>query len=105
CCSPSTKEVEDVIPAEISGNYITSRAPLKQNPYIELPLGAIRAHGWLDEQLQNMAKGMTGNLDKIYPEVVGDRNGWLGGHGDRCIMAAGKQGASSSWRLDAGNHS
>ncbi len=25
---------------------------------------------------------MTGNLDEIYPEVVGSRNGWLGGDGD-----------------------
>lgn len=28
-----------------------------------------------------MAEGMTGNLDEIYPEVVGPRNGWLGGDG------------------------
>jgi len=34
------------------------------------------------EQLQRMATGMTGNLDEIYPEVVGPRNGWLGGDGD-----------------------
>ena len=25
---------------------------------------------------------MTGHLDEIYPEVVGERNGWLGGDGD-----------------------
>ncbi len=25
---------------------------------------------------------MTGKLDKLYPQVLGSRNGWLGGDGD-----------------------
>ena len=29
--------------------YINNRAPLRPNPYIELPLGDIRAQGWLKE--------------------------------------------------------
>ena len=58
-----------------------NRAPLKAKPYAELPLGAIQPKGWLLEQLKGMAKGMTGHLDELYPEVVGDRNGWLGGDG------------------------
>ena len=53
-----------------------------ETPYLELPLGAIRPDGWLKDQLQRMANGMTGNLDSIYTEVVGPRNGWLGGDGD-----------------------
>lgn len=65
-----------------TSNYIAGRAPLKESPYIELPLGAIKPNGWLKEQLEFMASGMTGNLDEIYPEVVGPRNGWLGGDGD-----------------------
>ncbi|MBC9797108.1 beta-L-arabinofuranosidase domain-containing protein [Sinomicrobium weinanense] len=63
-------------------NYLQNRAPLEPRPYLELPLGTIRPEGWLKEQLQRMANGMTGKLDSIYPEVVGDRNGWLGGDGD-----------------------
>lgn len=63
-------------------NYPSSRAPLAESHYLELPLGAIKPKGWLREQLQRMASGMTGNLDSIYPEVVGPRNGWLGGDGD-----------------------
>jgi DUF1680 family protein len=62
--------------------YVANRAPLKETPYLELPLGAIKPEGWLKEQLERMAEGMTGNLDEIYPEVVGPRNGWLGGDGD-----------------------
>jgi len=66
----------------IKANYLQNRAPLTERPYLELPLGTIKAKGWLGVQLERMASGMTGNLDTIYPEVVGDRNGWLGGDGD-----------------------
>lgn len=63
-------------------HYLGNRPPLVAKPYTELPLGAIRAEGWLEDQLQRMAEGMTGHLDEWYPEVVGERNGWLGGDGD-----------------------
>ena len=53
-----------------------------QKDYIELPLGAIRAEGWMQEQLVRMKEGMTGHLDKVYEPVMGARNGWLGGDGD-----------------------
>lgn len=62
--------------------YPLNRYPLKQNAYLELPLGAIQPRGWLKEQLLRMAKGMTGHLDTLYPLVMGKRNGWLGGDGD-----------------------
>ena len=48
----------------------------------ELPLGAIRAEGWLQEQLQRQAEGLTGHLDEVYPQVMGPSNAWLGGDGD-----------------------
>jgi hypothetical protein len=63
-------------------HYLSNRPPLVAKPYAELPLGAIRPEGWLQDQLQRMAEGMTGHLDEWYPEVVGSRNGWLGGDGD-----------------------
>ena len=62
--------------------YPQNRAPLVAKPYRELPLGSIEARGWLLEQLQRMADGMTGRLDSLYPTVMGPRNGWLGGDGD-----------------------
>jgi len=61
-----------------SANYVYGRAPLRQNPYIELPLGAIKPEGWLREMLIRQKNGATGNLDKLYPSVMGKRNGWLG---------------------------
>lgn len=63
--------------------YTKSRAPLYQNPYIELPLGAIKPQGWLKEMLLRQKTGATGNLDKLYPLVMNQRNGWLGGDGDQ----------------------
>ena len=64
------------------GNYVFNRAPLEAKPYAELPLGAVKPDGWLRHLLQRMADGMTGHLDSLYPQVVGPRNGWLGGDGD-----------------------
>jgi DUF1680 family protein len=69
--------------AALAGNYISNRAPLRSNPYIQLPLGAIKPQGWLREMLIRQKNGATGNLDKLYPLVMNQRNGWLGGDGDQ----------------------
>lgn len=62
--------------------YLNNRAPLAEKRYMELPIGAVRPSGWLEDQMQRMCEGMTGNLDKLYEKVMGSRNGWLGGDGD-----------------------
>lgn len=62
-------------------NYISNREPLALNSYIQLPLGSIAPKGWLYQQLELSAKGMTGHLDEIWKDV-GPDNGWLGGKGD-----------------------
>lgn len=46
-------------PKQFDG-YTNSRAPLKQNPFLELPLGAIKPHGWLKEMLIRQKNGSTG---------------------------------------------
>ena len=66
----------------ITSNYTNNHYPLLEKPYIELPIGAIKPVGWLEHQLSTMVSGLTGNLDKIYGQVMGERNGWLGGDGD-----------------------
>ena len=63
--------------------YTNSRSPLQQNPYLELPLGSIKPQGWLKEMLIRQKNGATGNLDELYPLVMNQRNGWLGGDGDQ----------------------
>jgi hypothetical protein len=62
--------------------YLQNRAPLLQKPYLELPIGAIQPMGWLKVQLVKMKNGSTGHLDSLYNNVMGKRNGWLGGDGD-----------------------
>ena len=69
-------------PIPQSDLYPFNRAPLTAKPYAELPLGAVSARGWLEDELKRMAAGMTGHLDEWYSEVCGPRNAWLGGDGD-----------------------
>lgn len=63
--------------------YINNKAPLGPNPYIELPLGAIKPQGWLKEMLVRQKNGSSGQLYKLYPLVMGQRNWWLGGNGNQ----------------------
>lgn len=67
----------------VAGGYTESKAPLRSNPYSELPLGAIKPQGWLKEMLIRQKNGATGKLDELYPLVMGKTNGWLGGDGDQ----------------------
>jgi DUF1680 family protein len=66
----------------IKTSYLQNRAPLAQKPFMELPIGSIKPLGWLHTQLITMKNGSTGHLDDLYNEVMGKRNGWLGGDGD-----------------------
>ena len=61
---------------------VFNREPLIGGDYAQLPIGAIKPLGWLKEQLQRQADGLTGHLDEVYPEVMGPSNAWLGGDGD-----------------------
>lgn len=78
----NSNAISDLSTENKESNYLQNRAPLLQKPYLELPLTSIQARGWLKDQLLTMANGLTGHLDSIYPQVVGERNGWLGGDGD-----------------------
>lgn len=62
--------------------YISNQKPLTAQPYTALPLGTIKAKGWLLRMLQLQRNGLTGHLDSLYPEVCGATNAWLGGEGD-----------------------
>lgn len=71
------------IMASQSEGYTNNRYPLIRKPYLELPLGTIKPKGWLRETMERQCNGMSSQLDKLYPEVMGSRNGWLGGDGDQ----------------------
>ncbi|HQH23948.1 MAG TPA: glycoside hydrolase family 127 protein [Bacteroidales bacterium] len=61
-------------------NYKGNPPPLLQNAFIRLPLGSIRPEGWLRDQLQAQADGLTGNLDDFWPDLV--NSAWHGGNGE-----------------------
>lgn len=66
----------------IKTSYLQNKGPLVQKPFMELPIGSIKPLGWLRTQLITMKNGSTGHLDSLYNQVMGSRNGWLGGDGD-----------------------
>ena len=51
----------------INLNYSNNPEPLHPNVFIELPLGSIKADGWLKTMLVRQAEGATGHLDELYP--------------------------------------
>lgn len=71
------------LPIFSKGHYLNNRQPLIEKKYIRLPIGAVKAKGWLQEMLVRQKDGATGHMDVLYPEVMGARNGWLGGDGDQ----------------------
>ena len=78
--APPAGALRGAAPAGAAG-AVFSRTPLARVPYAPLPLGSVRARGWLAEQLRLMADGLAGQLDVHYP-LVGPNNAWLGGAGD-----------------------
>lgn len=65
------------------GQPVADKPGLQENPYQEFSLGAIKPAGWLEEMLVRQKEGLSGNLDRLYPLVMGPTNGWLGGDGDQ----------------------
>ena len=67
-----------------AGNYIENRAPLVEVPFTPLPIGSVRAEGWLLKQLQLQKDGLTGNAETLYNNNgdLGAGCDWLGGTGD-----------------------
>lgn len=67
-----------------AGNYTNNRSPLIEVPYLALPVGSVKADGWLLKQLLLQKEGLTGHAETLYnsPNDLGPGNDWLGGTGD-----------------------
>ena len=53
------------------GQPVADKPGLQENPYQEFSLGAIKPAGWLEEMLVRQKEGLSGNLDRLYPLVMG----------------------------------
>jgi uncharacterized protein len=58
-----------------------NRKPLASNAFYKLPLGTVRPRGWLRQQLEIQANGMSGHLDEFWPDLS-EKSAWLGGGGE-----------------------
>ncbi len=56
--------------------YLGNRPPLKSTPLVKLPLGSVRANGWLHTQLHLMADGFTGHLTELSDFCTFENNAW-----------------------------
>jgi hypothetical protein len=67
-----------------SKSYDFNALPLKQDVYVQLPLGSIKAKGWLLKQLELQRDGFTGHAEELYPgkDDLGKDADWLGGTGN-----------------------
>ncbi|MFD2147653.1 hypothetical protein [Mucilaginibacter antarcticus] len=70
--------------AQTTSKYNFNRAPLKPGAYVQLPLGSIKAKGWLLKQLELQKEGFTGHAEELYPgnNDLGSNSDWLGGTGN-----------------------
>ena len=56
--------------------YISNREPLTPSPLVKLPIGSIVPRGWLRDQLELEAQGLTGRLMEISPWCRFEENAW-----------------------------
>lgn len=60
--------------------YPANPAPLVQDAYIKLPLGSVKPAGWLEDELEIQAAGLTGHLDEFWEDLL--NSGWRGKGGE-----------------------
>ncbi len=49
--------------------YPNNREPLLKTEFVKLPLGAVKPRGWLRDELQVQADGLTGHLPEVWDAV------------------------------------
>lgn len=66
-------------------SYTTFRSPLKASALVPLPVGSIKAEGWLARWLELQCQGLNGHLGEVSEWLEKDGNQWLdtkgGDHG------------------------
>ena len=62
-------------------SVVTNKPPLVAQAFYPLPLGSIKPAGWLRNQLQIQAGGLSGHLDEFWPDLMAG-SAWRGGSGE-----------------------
>lgn len=63
-------------------HYACNRPPLVPSPLAKLPVGAVRARGWLLTQLELQADGFVGQLHELSRFLDAEDNAWLSPTGE-----------------------
>jgi DUF1680 family protein len=66
---------------QINANYVSNRAPLQKTYFVKLPIGSLKAGGWLKKVLELQRDGLTGNLGEISIWLSKTNNAWLNKEG------------------------
>ncbi|MGI9455037.1 MAG: beta-L-arabinofuranosidase domain-containing protein, partial [Aeoliella sp.] len=64
-----------------NSHYVSNREPLVPSALVKLPIGAVKARGWLHESLLRQRNGLTGKLPEISAWLEKDGNAWLSADG------------------------
>jgi hypothetical protein len=72
------KRIDNVL---LNANYVNNRAPLQKSYFVKLPVGSIKAGGWLKKALELQRDGLTGNLGEISIWLSKTNNAWLNKEG------------------------
>ena len=75
-----------VVDRPLTGNgnpyYVGNREPLEPSPFMKLPVGAVKAEGWIGRYLELQRDGLTGQLGTISSWLEKKNNAWLSEGGD-----------------------
>ena len=64
-----------------NSHYVSNRAPLLPSALVKLPIGTVKARGWLHETLLRQRSGLTGSLPELSAWLEKEDNAWLSADG------------------------
>jgi hypothetical protein len=70
-----------VAAAQAAEPVFLNRPPLAPCAFAQIPLTSVTPRGWLRDQLEIQAGGLSGHLDEFWPDL-GPHSAWLGGSGE-----------------------
>ena len=81
CYSAALVALLAVTAAQAAEPVFFNRSPVAAGAFAQFPPTSVKPRGWLRDQLQIQADGLSGHLDEFWPDV-GPNSGWLGGTGE-----------------------